>query len=272
MACPDRRPFAGWTTRSGVGGAAPRRTATIRISSRLVGEPGWVLDYVIVHELAHLSVPRHDRRFWALVRRYPRAERAHGFLMAPGPGRPGRRRAPPGTRRGPGGRDPSRECAAGPGGGRRERLPPGPSGSPASERPRLAKMPGASIGAGPDTQSARRGAGHDVSGSVPAAGDGPEGRARSRRPQPATGRAGQLRQRHHRQRGRSRPGAARSPWSWCWPPPARTSSKASPPSTAGAGRPGRWPSAPGSCRSSSSPTGWRYPGRRCSSAWPTWWS
>jgi hypothetical protein len=57
---------------------------TIRISSRLVGEPGWVLDYVIVHELAHLSVPRHDNRFWALVRRYPRAERAHGFLMARG--------------------------------------------------------------------------------------------------------------------------------------------------------------------------------------------
>jgi predicted metal-dependent hydrolase len=57
---------------------------TIRISSRLVGEPAWVLDYVIVHELAHLSVPRHDNRFWALVRRYPRAERAHGFLMARG--------------------------------------------------------------------------------------------------------------------------------------------------------------------------------------------
>jgi predicted metal-dependent hydrolase len=56
----------------------------IRISSRLVGEPAWVLDYVIVHELAHLSVPRHDARFWALVRRYPRAERAHGFLMARG--------------------------------------------------------------------------------------------------------------------------------------------------------------------------------------------
>jgi predicted metal-dependent hydrolase len=57
---------------------------TIRISSRLVGEPGWVLDYVIIHELAHLTVPRHDARFWALVRRYPRAERAHGFLMARG--------------------------------------------------------------------------------------------------------------------------------------------------------------------------------------------
>jgi predicted metal-dependent hydrolase len=57
---------------------------TIRISSRLVGEPAWVLDYVIVHELAHLRVPRHDARFWSLVERSPRAERARGFLIARG--------------------------------------------------------------------------------------------------------------------------------------------------------------------------------------------
>lgn len=57
---------------------------TIRISSRLVGEPGWVLDYVIVHELAHLSIRAHNRQFWDLVERYPRAERARGFLMARG--------------------------------------------------------------------------------------------------------------------------------------------------------------------------------------------
>ncbi|MDQ1397235.1 MAG: hypothetical protein QOG64_2494 [Acidimicrobiaceae bacterium] len=56
----------------------------IRISSRLAKEPPWVLDYVIVHELAHLAVARHDARFWALVSRYPRAERARGFLMARG--------------------------------------------------------------------------------------------------------------------------------------------------------------------------------------------
>ncbi len=65
-------------------GSCTPSDGTIRISSRLVGEPGWVLDYVILHELAHLVAPRHDGRFWALVNRYPRAERARGFLMARG--------------------------------------------------------------------------------------------------------------------------------------------------------------------------------------------
>jgi hypothetical protein len=56
----------------------------VRISSRLSREPGWVIDYVIVHELAHLSVSGHGPRFWRLVERYPLAERARGFLMARG--------------------------------------------------------------------------------------------------------------------------------------------------------------------------------------------
>jgi predicted metal-dependent hydrolase len=42
--------------------------------------PSWVLDYVLVHELAHLRVPGHDAEFWALVRRYPKTERAMGYL------------------------------------------------------------------------------------------------------------------------------------------------------------------------------------------------
>ncbi|MCW2582206.1 MAG: hypothetical protein JWQ53_996, partial [Klenkia sp.] len=53
---------------------------TIRLSSRLRGMPEYVVDYVLVHELAHLVEPAHDDAFWALVGRYPRAERALGFL------------------------------------------------------------------------------------------------------------------------------------------------------------------------------------------------
>lgn len=57
---------------------------TIRISDRMAGFPPWVLDYVIVHELAHLVEAGHDDRFHALVGRYPKAERAIGFLIAKG--------------------------------------------------------------------------------------------------------------------------------------------------------------------------------------------
>ncbi len=57
---------------------------SIRLSSRLAAFPSWVLDYVIVHELAHLVEFRHNARFHALVARYPKAERAIGFLIAKG--------------------------------------------------------------------------------------------------------------------------------------------------------------------------------------------
>lgn len=61
---------------------------TIRVSAALAGFPDWVLDYVIVHELAHLAVAGHGPDFWALVERYPRSERAIGFLIAKSDGTP----------------------------------------------------------------------------------------------------------------------------------------------------------------------------------------
>lgn len=61
-------------------GSATPAEGTIRISERLREVPGWVLDYVLVHELAHLIVPAHGPKFWELVHRYPRAERAIGYL------------------------------------------------------------------------------------------------------------------------------------------------------------------------------------------------
>jgi predicted metal-dependent hydrolase len=42
--------------------------------------PSWVLDYVLLHELAHLLVPGHGAKFWALLEPYGRTERARGYL------------------------------------------------------------------------------------------------------------------------------------------------------------------------------------------------
>lgn len=54
--------------------------ATIRLSTRLRGMPTYVLDYVLLHELAHLVNPNHDAAFWALLEGYPKVERARGYL------------------------------------------------------------------------------------------------------------------------------------------------------------------------------------------------
>ena len=54
---------------------------SIRLSSRLQGMPPWVIDYVLVHELAHLLEHGHNDAFWAWVDRYPKADRAKGYLL-----------------------------------------------------------------------------------------------------------------------------------------------------------------------------------------------
>jgi predicted metal-dependent hydrolase len=63
-------------------GSCTPETGEIRISDRIAGFPGWVLDAVIVHELAHLVHLHHTPEFWALANRYPKIERAYGFLIA----------------------------------------------------------------------------------------------------------------------------------------------------------------------------------------------
>jgi predicted metal-dependent hydrolase len=70
-----------WSARqNGRWGSCTPADGTIRLSARLRGMPDWVVDYVLVHELAHLVEPGHDPAFWELVGRYPRTERARGFL------------------------------------------------------------------------------------------------------------------------------------------------------------------------------------------------
>jgi hypothetical protein len=65
-------------------GSCTTEKGTIRISHRVANMPTWVLDYLIVHELAHLVQPNHSKAFWKLVNRYPYTERARGFLIAKG--------------------------------------------------------------------------------------------------------------------------------------------------------------------------------------------
>lgn len=61
-------------------GSTTSVTREIRISDRLRFAPPWVLDAVLVHELAHLRILDHGPRFKELVAAYPRYDRAQDFL------------------------------------------------------------------------------------------------------------------------------------------------------------------------------------------------
>jgi hypothetical protein len=68
------------TNQNGRWGSCTPDDGTIRISHRIQEMPDWVIDYVLLHELAHLVVPSHSADFWQLVNRYPKSERARGYL------------------------------------------------------------------------------------------------------------------------------------------------------------------------------------------------
>ncbi|MCL4508110.1 MAG: M48 family metallopeptidase [Chloroflexi bacterium] len=63
-------------------GSCTPATGEIRLARELIELPRWVADYVVVHELAHLLQPTHNRQFWKLASRYELAERARGYLLA----------------------------------------------------------------------------------------------------------------------------------------------------------------------------------------------
>ncbi|MGV9554437.1 M48 metallopeptidase family protein [Streptomyces sp. NPDC003401] len=77
-------------------GSCTPAEGSIRLSHRLKGMPEYVVDYVLLHELAHLLVPGHGPDFWQLLEAYPRTERARGYLE--GVVAAGRLPHPPGTR------------------------------------------------------------------------------------------------------------------------------------------------------------------------------
>lgn len=61
-------------------GSCTPSSGAIRLSSRLRAMPAWVVDYVLLHELAHLVEPTHSAAFWAMVDSYPDSRRAQGYL------------------------------------------------------------------------------------------------------------------------------------------------------------------------------------------------
>jgi predicted metal-dependent hydrolase len=63
-------------------GSCTFTTGAIRIARRAASLPDWVLDYLLVHELAHLEHSDHGPAFHELENRYPLTERARGYLMA----------------------------------------------------------------------------------------------------------------------------------------------------------------------------------------------
>jgi len=54
----------------------------IRIARRAADLPDWVIDYLLVHELAHLVHSDHGAEFHELEARYHLSERAKGYLLA----------------------------------------------------------------------------------------------------------------------------------------------------------------------------------------------
>ena len=63
-------------------GSCTCATSAIRIARRAGTLPDWVLDYLLVHEMAHLEHSDHGPAFHELEERYPLTERARGYLMA----------------------------------------------------------------------------------------------------------------------------------------------------------------------------------------------
>jgi hypothetical protein len=62
-------------------GSYSTRTKTVRLNAAVRRMPGWVLEAVVAHELAHTFHADHSRAFWDLLRRIcPETERAEAFL------------------------------------------------------------------------------------------------------------------------------------------------------------------------------------------------
>jgi predicted metal-dependent hydrolase len=78
----NERHFGGRLEWTSIGFVDMAHIGAIRIARRAASLPDWVLDYLVVHELAHLEQSDHGPAFHELENRYPLTERAKGYLMA----------------------------------------------------------------------------------------------------------------------------------------------------------------------------------------------
>ena len=67
-------------------GSCSYYSGEIRVSHRLRAVPRWVLDSVLVHEIAHLTYPDHSSAFHRLAGAFPRHDEAGLFLAGYGLG------------------------------------------------------------------------------------------------------------------------------------------------------------------------------------------
>jgi len=86
----NRRHFGGRLSWTSIGfaemasrwGSCSFTDGAIRVATRAAKLPEWVIDYLVVHELAHLEHSDHGPAFHEMENRYPLTERAKGYLMA----------------------------------------------------------------------------------------------------------------------------------------------------------------------------------------------
>ncbi len=69
-----------WATQERRWGSCSSMDRSIRISSQLRRAPQYVIDAIMVHELAHLLRSDHGREFKHLIARFPDNARADAFL------------------------------------------------------------------------------------------------------------------------------------------------------------------------------------------------
>lgn len=69
-----------WRSMSERWGSCTTVERSIRISERLNGAPGYVLDYLLVHELIHLMIADHSPGFEALLARFELEKEASAYL------------------------------------------------------------------------------------------------------------------------------------------------------------------------------------------------